>query len=564
MSNIPQITFAPDYFRKTVRNESLYPLVWRVTKEVMQNSRDAGASVLQIRCNSSEKSIEFSDNAGGMDRDTLLNVFLALGGSKKDKQVEGGVIGGFGDAKKVILLCWDKWEVKTQDSYLNNTMIGKTPIKKLDYYIDGTIIKIWVDDEYSIRDIVNYISTCQLDTMDIKLYEDGNEITTTKLYRRRLTRELSFGDLYINKSNPSQLFVVRINGLTLFYKYINGATATAILELDNVYEPKSNKYILNVTRESLKWEYQTIIENIIDEIASDPVKAMKPKKSERIEKFQGLGKIKTVTPNSEGSSVVKVSTVIEKMMEDDRVAFVDAVEKLGVDGDDILNSNKVIKLKDGESVDDVIKSISEKYSLEELVEIAVSKDSNLVISNNSESQKLEFEITDGDKNELSNVFPYDFIVKGCTKVNYNSVKYQKLLLAWHKTIEYVCYYNNVNGSMVDLGEYAIGFIFDDEVKAQHLRMEGDEYFLLNPSNLNKSVYGWRGLVLELLTRAVHEITHTFVENHDGNFVVKEAQLREICFWYIDDFFSVIGGIIKGNEETFVKNAMLDEIYSFDE
>ena len=107
---VPQITIGPDYFKTTVRKESSYPLAWRWTKETLQNSYDANASEVIYILDEKEKSVEVIDNGCGMDEETLLDVFLSFGGTKKVNRGESTdgtkAIGGFGDSKNIVYLLY--------------------------------------------------------------------------------------------------------------------------------------------------------------------------------------------------------------------------------------------------------------------------------------------------------------------------------------------------------------------------------------------------------------------------------------------------------------------------
>lgn len=572
MSNeIANITIQPDYFKKTAKNESVYPLIWRVAKEVIQNSRDAGASQLVIHANDIEKSLEFIDDAGGMDVQTLQDVFLSLGGSKKNKDMEGGSIGGFGDAKKVIFLCWDRWEISTQDLFLSNAMLGNESIRKTKNYIDGTRIKIWVDsEEYDLGQLVSYIELCQLD-MKIEVHHTGvngglHVIVPDKLYRRRLTRELPFGSLYINKSQQSEMMIVRMNGLALFYRTVYGMRATAVLELEIDIDPKDKNYPLNVTREDLKWEYKSILESIIREIVNDPTKAFKPRPQERIELFRGgKGKVKTVKPSSKkNESVICLSDVLKYRLESEHALFQSIINELNVNEESILDTNVVFKHDNEEVMKEEIGSMPTL----ELINLAMGNSNISKLESGIEIDsgigEIEEQEIDYYDNSLSKVFPYDFLIKGKTNLKYDGIKYQKILLAWHKAIEYVCYYNNLHGNQIDLGDYTIGFVFDDDVKAQYFKVREQRYILINPSDISFTDYSWRGVVMEILIRACHEISHDVYLDHDGNFVAYESEIRNTCLWYIEDFFNTIGNIVRSKKETLNENAMLDEEYEFED
>lgn len=89
-----------EFFRKVRRDYRNWKQA--TIRELIQNSVDAGATRIDIniglRFGSNAVTMMCSDNGHGMNRDTLENVFLVLGGSKK----EANSLGGFGMAKMVL------------------------------------------------------------------------------------------------------------------------------------------------------------------------------------------------------------------------------------------------------------------------------------------------------------------------------------------------------------------------------------------------------------------------------------------------------------------------------
>ena len=168
------------------------------------------------------------------------------------------------------------------------------------------------------------------------------------------------------------------------------------------------------------------------------------------------------------------------------------------------------------------------------------------------------------KNALCDVFPWDIIIKGKTNKRYDAVKYRKILLAWHKALQYVCYYNTLNGNDIELGDYYIGFVFEDNVCAQRVEMsDGSVFYLINPSDLSFSDYGWKGIILEILARAIHEISHHFVHEHNGSFQEIQTSIRSWCHMYMDDIFYDLGLIVKSKEKDLMSNANLYEDFSIE-
>ena len=129
----------------------------------------------------------------------------------------------------------------------------------------------------------------------------------------------------------------------------------------------------------------------------------------------------------------------------------------------------------------------------------------------------------------------------------------------------VCYYNTLNGNVISLGDYYIGFVFEENVCAQRVSCgDGSVFYLINPSDLSFQDYGWKGMTLEIMDRAIHEVAHHFVQDHNGTFSEIQTGIRNWCHMYMDDIFNDIGLILKSKEKDLLFNASMDESFTFDE
>src|SRR3972149_2585360 len=100
-----------------------YSHEWRERwwRESIQNAVDAGAT--EIRCSSEQQQdgnwlVTCEDNGRGMDRDTIVNKFLVLGGTTKEG-LGASSTGGFGKAKELLVLPWIYWEVHSGDTLIH-------------------------------------------------------------------------------------------------------------------------------------------------------------------------------------------------------------------------------------------------------------------------------------------------------------------------------------------------------------------------------------------------------------------------------------------------------------
>jgi hypothetical protein len=153
MQDVCTIQIGSDYFRKCARKEysQEIPYIW--TREAIQNSVDAGSSLINITVDDSF--VIFEDNGHGMDNNIISDKLLTLGGSFKDSET---ATGGFGKAKEVLFFCWGYWEIEsrptTKDSYyVSSEMINKEPIRKTQgSFKTGTLIKIKYESDSDSKD----------------------------------------------------------------------------------------------------------------------------------------------------------------------------------------------------------------------------------------------------------------------------------------------------------------------------------------------------------------------------------------------------------------------------
>lgn len=123
---------------------------WR---ELLQNSRDAGSSRIDLTCEEAsftdpETGLTTQsvmcicrDNGSGMDKDTLVRAFFTRGGSAKP----AGAVGGFGDAKELILVPWLGYEVRTRDlKAVGHHQRLVRPIESGQPFMQGTEVKVWM------------------------------------------------------------------------------------------------------------------------------------------------------------------------------------------------------------------------------------------------------------------------------------------------------------------------------------------------------------------------------------------------------------------------------------
>lgn len=160
--------------------------VWM--RETIQNAvdnkgTDIKISVLNITSGTNKGCylVRITDNGTGMTSEVLRNKFLKMKGSDKREDrgqaIESSTVGGFGEAKKVILLAWKAWRVITKHKDYKTATIAESLKGGRPYFYDqiecppeipesGTIVEIltWANSTHTVYlpDAINFIARCNL------------------------------------------------------------------------------------------------------------------------------------------------------------------------------------------------------------------------------------------------------------------------------------------------------------------------------------------------------------------------------------------------------------------
>ena len=114
MSNEQQVRISPEFFRKIKLDYADWR--WALVREFLQNCFDAPGcrSVeLSVVTDGATTALTVVNDGRSMDRDTLVNKLLTLGGSGKNFQGEN--TGGFGVAKSLLYYCHAGYVISTGD-----------------------------------------------------------------------------------------------------------------------------------------------------------------------------------------------------------------------------------------------------------------------------------------------------------------------------------------------------------------------------------------------------------------------------------------------------------------
>jgi hypothetical protein len=257
---------------------------WRLQwwREVVQNAADPSTRANNIWLSMQEQEdgtwlATCEDDGVGMDRDTLRDAFLTFAGTGKGL---GSVdVGGFGDAKKLILGPWLDWKVETRDTRVTGKALFFETYEYTDIpYRKGTKITVRMpaDQHTDISAAMEFLQRCSIPGKKVWVdtESDGRFDRWTEWYRLgKKVSEGYYGEVYHNKSKKWGRALVRVNGIYMF-DYGGGfdyKVGTLCYELN----PPQSKAILASHRTGFReTDPGRVLDRILEEIAVEGQRAV--------------------------------------------------------------------------------------------------------------------------------------------------------------------------------------------------------------------------------------------------------------------------------------------------
>ena len=522
------------------------PLFPITVRELFQNSVDAQNAKGVSTPVEMEVSLEpdgsvvltFTDAGIGMDEDTIHDKFLALGGSGKD----GSSVGGFGIAKASIIGACSEWQLYTQDNYLDSTMIGKQPIRKMSDWLDGCklVLKYNADEEnaglkleYSVMNrAIQFLSTSSREIkivtkhndqkwetiispyeMEAKcsVFEITNEAYTAKAYLAPKVT-LSYQEIYAGKYNhtSSQKFeikeyvIYRVNGLTQFLNY---QTSTAgfniIVDVTPLVKPGDANYPFSASREMAKQSLKTAVEDKAERFFKNPL-----------------------------STLRKLEAVLNKEPEQ-KIKHYDGAEITVLNEFDDVPITKEVSQETEEKIAAIAEVIAEvdkvAKDLPELEAVFINKPKPIVL-HNVVTENPDFADKIGiEKADEASPVSYQMCIKyRNTKLStLSKPKYVKILRVWAELVQQVMQASPEYGH-----NFSIGFVVDEHRTAEmyYCCDRNTYYYLIDPTQF--SVSKGQETIFKMFQYAAHEVTHKLLYNHDEAFT---SAYHKLCDNYMAKF-----------------------------
>lgn len=265
-----QITIPPKYFNKMAKMEySRWPIA--LVREFLQNSVDAGATgiLFETGVNGSNSYLSVIDDGCGMNKDTILNKLLYMGGTTKDKTT----IGGFGKAKEILFFAWKNYKIITGSWIIEGKGADYKLFKHNNTLTKGVCATIEFYDIFEQRSVQSILPVV-LANSDTKaqLFLRAPNLSSRSMLvpcinkNLKQLRSFPWADIYEaeKQSGQSGEVIVRSGGVVMFGSYLYRLNKKIILDLKI-----PSVECLTANRDALKPPYSVEFSNFISFISNN-------------------------------------------------------------------------------------------------------------------------------------------------------------------------------------------------------------------------------------------------------------------------------------------------------
>lgn len=479
MSNntISQVTIGPKYFQNEKRAYSNWKSA--LLRELCQNGTDSrGCSKIEIEA-SDDGVIVFTDNGCGMDRDTIVNVFMNIGETTKSD----GDVGGFGIARNLICFAQKRYVIRTHNLLIEGSGASYT-ITETPEFRKGCQFQIETGESNTSW---SHHITRLLERSNIPQQVEfvGNPVPA-KPHRGRFVRTLSFGEVYHNKSGERGIHV-RVNGVWMHsHAMPDGIAGTIFVEID----PAKSKAVLTSNRDSLQWKEDREMNAFLTELATETIGALKTRK-------RSFAKV--TQPGNLFSCRRPVVDRKETIPHSESSAASFHAMTMGINHGDIVSKQDV------KQVEIIPSSEWELETIDPIISCSA-------IFNNSEDPKIT---------AIAKKFLPELLTPESTRY--------KLLATWSVMCQYVAR-QYVEMQELDSLDYGIGWIFDEPTL--NAALVNERYICINPIDSEgriKYSINKKTDLFAMLTLAIHEMCHFVTAYHNETFAAVMTKLSMRVF-----------------------------------
>lgn len=258
-----RVGIASDFFARGLRDYADWRWAW--VRELCQNSMDCGSQNIHfwVRTDHDGNTVAVCHNDGPpMDRDTLLDKFLCLGGTTKSFE---GTVGGFGIAKTVIALAHRSYRIETGNLMVQGSGGDFDLTEDRDY--PGTRTTVVMQGDHTDRILSAIRQFTNLTQWSGTFHVNGIE-HKGDLRKGSPRRHWDFATVYTRRLHGGTL-VVRAGGIPMYTRGIR-CERCVIVELD-----KSSGDVLTSNRDGLNYPYSSQLIDFLAELAVDKRQALR-------------------------------------------------------------------------------------------------------------------------------------------------------------------------------------------------------------------------------------------------------------------------------------------------
>lgn len=317
---------SPDFWSKLLERYRNWELAW--WREVAQNSRDAQATQMDFGVEpGAYKDIETGqsteamvvtayDNGVGMDADTLRRALLTRGGSVKPE----AAVGGFGDAKNLILFPWLGWKVETRDlvAFGQHESVMEPPgIHQAPSPIQGTRITVWMPLTQTTAETYAQQLLGRSHLPGVRVRVNGKTVSADLIGGEEVAKvsildnnnNRTVGEIVAShqpNARANKGLYVRARGVYMFEEYTENIPGVVYVDVN-----APAKLVFDASRNSLIGDARRFVEQLKTRLAKEPEAVLRSKKWKAEKIYRGTGAIEV----REGRAAEVAAKVVAKHTE---------------------------------------------------------------------------------------------------------------------------------------------------------------------------------------------------------------------------------------------------------
>jgi len=495
---MPNVALPETYFTRSIKLQYACPDA-AIVREALQNSLDARST--RIKMTVSEDGVfEIDDDGVGMAAERMVSALLTFGGSEKEE----GSVGGFGEAKVVLLFAHANFYIHSRD----NQVLGRVlnyDLTKADFR-QGTLIRIKFHEEYRFqyrRFLDSARQVLRESEFSIPVTLNGESEAGTR--KGRCVRSFPWGKIFCSKlpGQTAHYSLVRSGGLCMFRHYVGAMDKSIVVEVT-----ASPKEVFVATRDRLVDPHSKTLQEVFNELVVDR------------HSFGRKGNSRVLFTGEKGAIDDLVSAATANP--DDRQSLEKLMATVVTNMRSVLDESVQPKRSRGGAPADIQRAVGVLNEVVGRMPLAPAQIS-FIKSNAQEIAtrvcRHTFDFLIHIENTRYAKIPIRFEPSNL------SAKNHYIAQLWKHCVKLVLRANGINS------RFRIGWVLNETEAALRVAGSGSDNipaFLLNPDfkDLRERSSSRKALFFHLLQVACHEVTHAFHVFHDESFGARLGTVTE--------------------------------------